>query len=234
MTIRDTPLPRPTRVLLVDDHALFRDGLTSLFAYEADFEVVGQAVSAPEAVRLAERLRPDLVLMDIELGEPDGIDATRMIAELVPEATVVMLTVHDGGDQVVEAVKAGAQGYLLKSISAVEMLDQLRGLGRGEAAISRRVAARLLEEFRREAVPSAPDTDLTAREQEVLKLVAQRHSNKEIASLLVLSEHTVKNHLKSILAKLHVRSRRHAATYALARGWFHPDRGRRASEIARK
>jgi DNA-binding NarL/FixJ family response regulator len=143
-----------------------------------------------------------------------------------PDVTVVMLTVHDATDKLLEAIKAGAQGYLVKNIRSSELLDQLRGLKRGEAAITRRMAARILEEFQRGeptvGTRGESASDLTARELEVLELVADRLSNKEIATRLVISEHTVKNHLKNILSKLHLRSRREAADYGLARGWVRP------------
>jgi len=214
------------RVLLVDDHALFREGLASLFAYEADFEVIGQAGDGDSALTLVRQLRPDIVLMDIDLPGEDGLAVTRQVKVEFPDIIVAMLTVHDATDKLIEAVKAGAQGYLVKSIRTVELLDQLRGLTRGEAAISRRMAARILEEFRR--TPQAPqqgeepEQQLTPRELEVLELVAARLPNKEIAGRLVISEHTVKNHIKNILAKLHLRSRREAAEYGASRGWLRP------------
>ena len=137
-----------------------------------------------------------------------------------------MLTVHDATDKLLEAIKAGAQGYLVKNIRSTELLDQLRGLKRGEAAITRRMAARILAEFQRgQASAGSPEgsiNDVTARELEVLELVADRLSNKEIAARLSISEHTVKNHLKNILGKLHLRSRRQAADYGVARGWLRP------------
>jgi DNA-binding NarL/FixJ family response regulator len=214
------------RLLLVDDHALFREGLAGLFAYQDDFEVVGEACDADGALAQTAALRPDIVLMDIDMPGEDGIAAMRRLKAAFPELTVVMLTVHDATDKLLEAIKAGAQGYLVKNIRSAELLDQLRGLRRGEAAITRRMAARILEEFQRAQlrpdVPLPPIDDLTARELEVLELVAERRSNKEIATQLVISEHTVKNHLKNILGKLHLRSRREAADYGLARGWLRP------------
>jgi DNA-binding NarL/FixJ family response regulator len=210
------------RLLLVDDHALFRDGLVGLFAYQNDFRVVGEAEDAREALEKARALGPDLVLMDIDLPGEDGVAATRRIKAEMPEVAVVMLTVHDDTEKLMEAVKAGAEGYLVKNIRSDELLEQLRGLSRGEAAISRRMATRILEEFRRGAAPQEPEEELTPRELEVLELVAARLSNKEIASRLVISEHTVKNHLKNILSKLHLRSRRQAAAYGVARGWVRP------------
>ena len=214
------------RLLLVDDHALFREGLAGLFAYQDDFVVVGEASDATTALQKMVEVHPDLVLMDIDMPGEDGIATTRRIKSEFPEVTVVMLTVHDATDKLLEAVKAGAQGYLVKNIRSAELLDQLRGLRQGEAAITRRMAARILEEFQRgqqTVSPTAEAThDLTARELEVLELVADRLSNKEIAVRLVISEHTVKNHLKNILSKLHLRSRREAADYGMARGWVRP------------
>jgi two-component system nitrate/nitrite response regulator NarL len=213
------------RLLLVDDHALFREGLAGLFAYQDDFVVVGEASDAESALRKVAEVRPDIVLMDIDMPGEDGIATTRRIKSDFPDVTVVMLTVHDATDKLLEAIKAGAQGYLVKNIRSSELLEQLRGLRQGEAAITRRMAARILEEFRHSQPtpePRAESTnDLTPRELEVLELVADRLSNKEIAGRLVISEHTVKNHLKNILGKLHLRSRRQAADYGLARGWVH-------------
>jgi DNA-binding NarL/FixJ family response regulator len=210
------------RLLLVDDHALFREGLVNLFRYESDFTVVGEAEDADGALSKARELLPDLVLMDIDLPGADGVAATRKIRAELPDVSVVMLTVHDDTEKLMEAVKAGAEGYLVKNIRSAELLEQLRGVKRGEAAISRRMAARILEEFRRPEELSEPEGELTARELEVLELVAARLSNREIAAQLYLSEHTVKNHLKNILAKLHLRSRRQAAAYGVARGWVRP------------
>jgi DNA-binding NarL/FixJ family response regulator len=214
------------RLLLVDDHALFREGLAGLFAYQDDFKVVGEASDAESALAQVAALHPDIVLMDIDMPGEDGISTTRKLKSEFPDVTVVMLTVHDATDKLLEAIKAGAQGYLVKNIRSSELLEQLRGLKRGEAAITRRMAARILEEFQRgQATAGTRDesaSDLTARELEVLELVADRLSNKEIAARLVISEHTVKNHLKNILSKLHLRSRREAADYGLARGWVRP------------
>ena len=214
------------RLLLVDDHALFREGLAGLFAYQDDFLVVGEAGDAEIALAQTAALIPDIVLMDIDLPGDDGIATTRRLKADFPDVTVVMLTVHDATDKLLEAIKAGAQGYLVKNIRSAELLEQLRGLTRGEAAITRRMAARILKEFQRGGAASdpieEPAQELTARELEVLELVADRLSNKEIAVNLVISEHTVKNHLKNILGKLHLRSRRQAADYGLARGWVRP------------
>jgi DNA-binding NarL/FixJ family response regulator len=217
---------RPLRLLLVDDHALFREGLSSLLAYQDDFTVVGEAEDAESAVDQARALGPDIVLMDIELPGADGVAATRRLKLEMPAVTIVMLTAHDDSQTLFEAIKAGAQGYLVKNVRSRELLEQLRGLARGEAAISRRMAARILQEVRGQPEPFGPEEELTAREMDVLELVVARLSNAEIAERLVVSEHTVKNHMKSILAKLHLRNRHQAAAYGVARGWL-PRPGRR-------
>jgi DNA-binding NarL/FixJ family response regulator len=215
------------RLLLVDDHALFREGLAGLFAYQDDFLIVGEAADAETALAQTAALAPHLVLMDIDMPGEDGIATTRRLKAQFPDVIVVMLTVHDATDKLLDAIKAGAQGYVVKNIRSGELLEQLRGLTRGEAALTRRMAARILQEFQRSNQAAAesngePSQELTARELEVLELVADRLSNREIATRLVISEHTVKNHLKNILSKLHLRSRRQAADYGLARGWVRP------------
>jgi DNA-binding NarL/FixJ family response regulator len=211
---------RPLRLLLVDDHALFREGLIALLCYQDDFAVVGEAEDAESALNQARALQPDIVLMDIELPGEDGVSATRRLTTEMPAVTVVILTVRDDSQTLFEAIKAGAQGYLVKNARSRELLERLRGLARGEGAISRRLAARILEEIRGEPGPLGPEEALTARELEVLELVAARLSNAEIAERLVVSEHTIKNHMKSILAKLHLRNRHQAAAYGVARGWL--------------
>jgi DNA-binding NarL/FixJ family response regulator len=211
---------QPQRLLLVDDHALFREGLISLLSYQDDFIVVGEAEDAESALEQARALEPDIVLMDIELPGEDGVVVTRRLKMEMPTVTVVMLTVRDDSQTLFEAIKAGAAGYLVKNVRSRELLEQLRGLARGEAAISRRLAARILEEIRGTPLPLLPEEELTARELDVLELVAARLSNAEIAERLVISEHTVKHHMKSILSKLHLRNRHQAAAYGIARGWL--------------
>jgi DNA-binding NarL/FixJ family response regulator len=216
---------QPLRLLLVDDHALFREGLISLLSYQDDFTVVGEAEDAESALARARALQPDVVLMDIELPGENGVTATQRLKLEMPGITVVMLTVHDDSQTLFEAIKAGAQGYLVKNVRSQELLEQLRGIARGEAAISRRMAARILEDIRGQTEPFGPGEDLTARELEVLELVAARLSNAEIAERLVISEHTVKNHMKSILSKLHLHNRHQAAAYGIARGWLPRPKG---------
>jgi DNA-binding NarL/FixJ family response regulator len=211
---------RPLRLLLVDDHALFREGLISLLSYQDDFTVVGEAEDAESALDQAQALTPDIVLMDIELPGEDGVNTTRRLKMELPDVTVVMLTVRDDTQTLFEAIKAGAQGYLVKNVRSGELLEQLRGLAQGEAAISRRIAARILEEIRGRTEFFGPDEQPTARELEVLELVVARLSNAEIAERLAISEHTVKNHMKSILSKLQLRNRHQAAAYGVARGWL--------------
>jgi DNA-binding NarL/FixJ family response regulator len=216
---------QPLRLLLVDDHALFREGLISLLSYQDDFIVVGEADDAESALDGARAFEPDIVLMDIELPGEDGVIATQRLKMEMPAITVVMLTVRDDSETLFEAIKAGAQGYLVKNVRSRELLEQLRGLARGEAAISRRMAARILEEIRGQTEPFEAEEALTARELDVLELVAARLSNAEIAERLVVSEHTVKNHMKSILSKLQLRNRHQAAAYGVARGWLPRPKG---------
>lgn len=216
----------PLRLLLVDDHALFREGLISLISYQDDFTVVGEAEDAESALNQARVLEPDIVLMDIELPGDNGVIATQRLKMAWPAVTVVILTAHDDSQTLFEAIKAGAQGYLVKNARSGELLEQLRGLARGEAAISRRIAARILKEIRGQTETFEPEEELTAREKDVLELVAARLSNAEIAERLVVSEHTVKNHMKSILSKLHLRNRYQAAAYGVARGWLPRPKGR--------
>lgn len=214
------------RVLLVDDHALLREGLAGIIAAQPDLEIVGQAGDGLEAVVMAQALQPDLVLMDVQMPALDGIEAARQIKEALPATTIVMLTVRDDDEKLLEALKAGAQGYLLKDIHSREMLAMLRGALRGEAALSPRMAGRVLAEFQRMnarlpaplAAGEEDLVDLTRRELETLSVAARGASDKEIAEELSISVHTVKSHMRSILAKLHVNTRREAAHMARSKG----------------
>jgi DNA-binding NarL/FixJ family response regulator len=211
------------RVLLADDHALFREGLAGIITAQPDFEVVGEAGDGLEALVKAQELVPDLILMDIGMPGCDGLEATRRIKQELPAVTIVMLTVRDEEEKLFEAIKNGAQGYLLKNMRSQEILALLRGAMQGEAAITPALAGRMLEEFRRlsREVPWAPDEEgaaLTRRELEVLGLVAEGATDKEIAEALCISLHTVKSHMRNILAKLHVSGRSEAARYARHKG----------------
>jgi DNA-binding NarL/FixJ family response regulator len=212
------------RVLLADDHILFREGLAGIIASQEDMEVVGEANDGLEALVMARQLQPDLVLLDIQMPVCDGIEAARQIKNELPEVTIVMLTVRDDDEQLFEAIKSGAQGYLLKNIRSKDMLEMLRSAMRGEVAISPDMAGYFLEEFRRLSRQWPADVDeeivsLTQREQEVLGQVAKGASDKEIAETLCISLHTVKSHMRNILAKLQVNNRRKAAWLARHKGW---------------
>lgn len=214
------------RVLLVDDHALLREGLAGIIAAQPDMEVVGEASDGLEAVVMAQQLKPDLILMDVQMPGLDGIEATRQIRDELPGTTIVMLTVRDDDEKLLAALKAGAQGYLLKDIHSRDMLALVRGALRGEAALSPRMAGRVLAEFQRMSArapaPCLPDdeelVDLTRRELETLTIAMRGASDKEIAEALCISIHTVKSHMRNILSKLHVNTRREAARVARSRG----------------
>ncbi len=211
------------RVLVADDHSLFRDGIVSLLE-AAGFDVVGQAGDGRAAVEMALRLRPDLVLMDITMPQMTGLEALRLIKAELQATQVVMLTVSDDNADLFEAVKAGAQGYLLKNLNASEFLEMVAGLEHGEAALTRKTAAHLIEGFADLSRPrSEPLDSLTQREIEILHLVAEGLSNKAIAQALFVSENTVKYHMKNILQKLGAQNRTEAATYALRAGLLKSD-----------
>ncbi|MFA5835791.1 MAG: response regulator transcription factor [Bellilinea sp.] len=207
------------RLIVVDDHTIFREGLVSLLKQQPDFEVVGEAGLASEAVDKALTLKPDMVLMDIALPDSTGFEATRKIMSLLPETTVVILTILESDEMLFEAFHSGARGYMLKNTSISKLMASLRGLLQGEAAISRKLTTRVLEEFYRigkikyhEEVHSE---DLTHRELEVLEYMGAGASNLQIAQQLVISENTVKNHVHNILHKLKLKSRHEAAGFAL-------------------
>lgn len=207
------------RILLTDDHILFRKGLAQLLNTQPDFQVVGEAGDGLEAQIQARELMPDLILMDIHMPQCDGTEATRRIKAELPYVLIVMLTVSDDEQDLFAALKNGAQGYLLKKMDPEDLFAQLRGLARSEAPLSRLMASKILREFSRALTPE-PDVEraLTTREQQVLQLVALGMTNRDIADKLVVSENTVKNHLRNILAKLHLENRVQAAAYALREG----------------
>ncbi|MDO8690589.1 MAG: response regulator transcription factor [Dehalococcoidia bacterium] len=210
------------RILLVDDHILFREGIASLVASRPDMEVVGQAVDGLDAFQKAKDLRPDLILMDIRMPNCDGLEATRRIKREWPEARIVILTVSEEDEDLFEAIKAGAQGYLLKNLRPAALFELIQGVSRGEAPISPSLASKILKEFlqvtQKAAPPGLTEVNLTDREKQILQYVAQGSSNKEIATDLFITEGTVKNHLHNILEKLHLHNRAQAAAYALREG----------------
>ncbi len=211
----------PLRVLVTDDHRLFRQGLIGLMKTRKDLvEVVGEAASGREAVRLVSQLKPDVVLMDIAMPGGDGLEATAAIREQAPNTAVVILTASEADEDLYRAVQLGAVGYLLKDLDAKDLFDLLEGVERGEALMTRAMGARLLKVIARP--PKDGHSDLTAllteREIDVLRLVALGQSNGQIAETLVISVNTVKVHLRNILEKLALENRTQAATYAIRCG----------------
>ena len=210
------------RVLLVHDHALFREGLAGIINSQADMQVVGEANDGLEAFVKAQELKPDLILMDVQMPGMDGIEAVRQIKQVLPETIIVMLTVRGDDNMLFEALKNGAQGYLLKEIRSPGLLEMLRGALRGEAALSPNLAGRVLSEFRRISKGGVPEKEddggLTEREHQVLVEASKGATDKEIAATLNISLNTVKTHIRNILAKLHVRTRREATRAAQAKG----------------
>ena len=209
------------RILIADDHALFRDSLSSLLKAHS-FEVVGEASEGREAFELARRLRPDIVLMDLGMPGLDGLAATRLISAEMPEVKVVILTGSDDDANLFEAIKSGAQGYLLKNLASREFFSLLEGVGRGEPALTPIVARKLLQELARPAQPTIPAHDpdaLTEREKDVLELlVSGVTENRKLAKHLGLSENTVKFHVRNILDKLHLHNRAQVVGFALRHG----------------
>ncbi|MDP9226020.1 MAG: response regulator transcription factor [Actinomycetota bacterium] len=215
-----SPTQDPIRVLIVDDHALFRRGLQMVLEGESDIEVVGEATDGDDAIERAEATTPDVVLMDVRMPKRSGIEATRMIKEILPSTQILMLTISDEEADLYEAIKAGAAGYLLKEISIDEVSDAVRAVFQGQSLISPSMASKLLSEFatmvkRQDERTQLPGPRLTDRELEVLKLVAKGLNNRDIGQELFISENTVKNHVRNILEKLHLHSRMEAVVYAV-------------------
>lgn len=211
----------PLRILLVDDHVLFRKGIASLIASRRDMKVVGEASDGFEAVERVSQVQPDVILMDIDMPNCNGLDAVKRIKQDTPEAQIIMLTVSDDDDNLFQAIKNGARGYLLKDLEPHRLFEMLEGVRQGEAPISGVMAAKILQELRQpdeDAAQSVEVDALTSREIEVLEQVVQGATNKEIAEVLVITENTVKIHLRNILEKLHVQNRVQAAVYAVREG----------------
>ena len=209
-------------MLVVEDHVILREGLVSLLKPQPDFEIVGEAGSVAEAIKLSSELKPELILMDFGLPDGTGLEATQAILAENPETNIVFLTVHETDDNLFAAIRSGAKGYLLKNIPVAKMINALRGMAEGEAPISREMTSRILTEFSREKV-STPGTrhadhPLTPRELEVIAQVAEGASNQEIAQKLFLSVNTVKNHLHNMLNKLELKNRQELAEYAKQHG----------------
>jgi len=220
----DKEITLPLSVVVADDHGLFRQGLVGLMSTRPDLvTVVGQAATGRQAIEMARELKPDLVLMDISMPDGTGLQATRTIRAELGNTAVVMLTASDEDEHLQEAVHLGAAGYLLKSLDAEELFDLIAGVARGEAAITRTMAARLLKGLAAShSEPVHAEDQLTEREIEVLRLVAQGVSNPDIAQQLFITVNTVKTHLRNILEKLQLENRTQAATYAVQKGLISP------------
>ena len=207
-------MPEAISVLIVDDHAVVRQGLRTFLELQADMEVVGEAPDGEAALECVERLVPDVVLMDLMMPKMDGIEAIRRIRGLSPTTRVIALTSFVDDSKVFGSVKAGAAGYLLKDVQPQDLASAIRTVHRGEALLHPAIAARLMQEFSAPSETRAFDA-LTARELEVLRLIADAKTNRAIAGELVLSEKTVKTHVSNILQKLHLADRTQAAVYAI-------------------
>jgi len=206
------------RVLIADDHAIVRKGIRALLATEPEIEVVGEAEDGEQAIAHTQQLAPDVVLMDLVMPGLDGLDATRQIVAQQPRTHILVLTSFAGDDKVFPAIKAGAQGYLLKDSGPEELVQAIQQVFRGESSLHPSIARKLLRELA-DPTPREPEVDaLTEREIEVLQLVAEGHSNREISEQLTISEATVRTHVSNILAKLNLGSRTQAALYALRTG----------------
>jgi DNA-binding NarL/FixJ family response regulator len=213
----------PITILLVDDQALFREGLRTLLSVQPDFEVIGEASNGEEAVREANKKRPAVVLMDLQMPVLDGVAATRQLRSAQPDSKVIVLTTFDDDDYVFEGLRAGAVGYLLKDAPSEKLVEAIRAAARGESFLQPSVASKVIAEFTRLTDKRAQSDKtlvepLSGRELEILSLIARGDSNKEIAAALLIAEGTVKNHVTSILGKLAVRDRTQAALKGLELG----------------
>jgi DNA-binding NarL/FixJ family response regulator len=217
-----SPRTEPIRTMIVDDHALFRRGLEMVLEAETDIDLVGQASDGAEAVEKAAESLPDIVLMDIRMPRSNGIEACRAMKEAAPSAKIVILTISDEEEDLFEAIRAGASGYLLKDIPLDEVADTVRAVHGGQSLINPSMAGKLLTEFaalarrdEEERAQELPAPRLTEREMQVLKLVARGMNNRDIAKELFISENTVKNHVRNILEKLQIHSRMEAVMVAV-------------------
>ena len=200
------------RVLIADDHAIIRQGLRRVLAFEPDLEVIGEAVNGEEAVQLSQELRPDVVILDLNMPVISGLEAARRIRQDPSAPGVVVLTIHDDREYVLEAMRAGVTGYCLKDVEPAALVQAIRRAREGMAYVDPSLTGSL-------AIQAGAEQGLTIREMEVLTMIAQGLSNREIADRLFISEKTCKNHISSIFAKLHVADRTQAALYAIRQGW---------------
>ncbi|HET8908170.1 MAG TPA: response regulator transcription factor [Ktedonobacterales bacterium] len=211
-------------VLIVDDHQLVREGVRTFLQRQSDITVVGDAASGQEGLKLAAELVPDVVLMDLVMPEMDGVETTRRLKQISPSSQVIVLTSFDDDQHILPAIRAGALSYLLKDVSTAMLADAVRKAARGEVVMTPQVAKRVMQELRQGGrTPTPLDSDLSEREVEVLRLIAEGRSNIEISERLVISEHTVKRHVSNILSKLHLADRTQAAVYAWREGMVDKD-----------
>jgi NarL family two-component system response regulator LiaR len=213
------------RVLIADDHAIVREGLRTLIASEPEMEVVGEAADGVEVVFKAHSLHPDVILMDLVMPRKNGLEAIRDIKRKDPDARILVLTSFAEDDQVFPAIKAGALGYLLKDSSPQQLLQAIRDVYRGESSLHPSIALKLIHELKQPSTLPPTGEALTEREVDVLKLIAQGMDNQAIADKLVISEWTVRTHVRNILGKLHLANRTQAALYALREGLAKLDKG---------
>jgi len=210
------------KLVIVDDHALFREGLASIIRLDPDIEVSGFAGTVREAVEIVRTVKPDIVLMDFTLPDGTGVDATKMVLKEYPDCKIIFLTMSEEDENLFAAIRSGAKGYLLKNMSPSKLIATIRSVQRGESALSRTMTLRLMEELSRTKEPErlgdAALANLTRREMDVLRALTTGMTNKEIANQLYLSENTVKYHVHSILDKLNLSDRRSAANFAKEHG----------------
>ncbi|KKE79266.1 MULTISPECIES: response regulator [Bacillaceae] len=209
---------QPFRILIVDDHAHAREAIREILEEHTDFVIVGEGKNGEEAIKLTEELMPDIILMDIQMPVMDGLEATKRIKLKFPYVKIVMITVSDDITDLFDALKKGAQGYLLKNIQPEAWSEHLRAFALDEVPMSKEIAFQILKEFPQNKTKTIKKTPLSTREMEVLQLVAKGFSNREISESLFISEHTVKSHLKNILSKLHLENRVQLTSYAFQQG----------------
>lgn len=217
---------KPISVLIVDDHEIVRQGVSAFLASHAEFDVVGIAESGKEAIQLVEQHIPDVVLMDLIMPEMDGVEATRHVKRISPRTQIVVLTSYHDDEHIFPALQSGALSYILKDVKMEDLAEAIRRAAQGEALLNPRVAARIIQELHGTRTEKLnPFTELTSREMEVLKLIANGLSNSTIAEQLIISEYTVKGHVSNILGKLHLADRTQAAVYAWQQGIVRRDSG---------
>jgi DNA-binding NarL/FixJ family response regulator len=209
---------QPFRILIVDDHSHAREGIREILEEYEDFLIIGEAKNGEEAIQLTEKLMPDIILMDIQMPVMDGLEATKRIKLKFPYVKIVMITVSDDITDLFDALKKGAQGYLLKNIQSETWCEHLRAFALDEVPMSKEIAFQILKEFPQSKAIAKEKIPLSTRELEVLQLVAKGLSNREISETLFISEHTVKSHLKNILSKLHLDNRVQLTSYAFQQG----------------